>query len=160
MALMLLKKFEVIDIHGNWTWHRAIGRDRRRQSVQITGLRTEKSMNINTTGDIKRVLQGARNRSKMAFNLRLWFQRLYQRLKTVPDVVVTTGILNKHYRGPYDGKPNPHARMSPDNALIYVDNIRDAAGEKYDREMLKLTKPMRTPINKRSVRRLNRCVNK
>jgi manganese/iron transport system substrate-binding protein len=25
--------------------------------------------------------------------------------------------------GPYDGKPNPHAWMSPTNALTYVDNI-------------------------------------
>lgn len=33
--------------------------------------------------------------------------------------------------GPYNGKPNPHAWMSPDNALIYVDNIRDAL-MKYD----------------------------
>ena len=33
--------------------------------------------------------------------------------------------------GPYSGKPNPHARMSADNALIYVDNIRDAL-VKYD----------------------------
>ncbi len=33
--------------------------------------------------------------------------------------------------GPYSGKPNPHAWMSADNALIYVDNIRDAL-VKYD----------------------------
>ena len=33
--------------------------------------------------------------------------------------------------GPYSGKPNPHAWMSPKNALIYVDNIRDAL-VKYD----------------------------
>jgi manganese/iron transport system substrate-binding protein len=33
--------------------------------------------------------------------------------------------------GPYTGKPNPHAWMSPANALIYVDNIR-AAFAKYD----------------------------
>ncbi|MGO7161095.1 metal ABC transporter solute-binding protein, Zn/Mn family, partial [Rhizobium johnstonii] len=33
--------------------------------------------------------------------------------------------------GPYEGKPNPHAWMSPKNALIYVDNIRDAFA-KYD----------------------------
>jgi ABC-type Zn uptake system ZnuABC Zn-binding protein ZnuA len=32
--------------------------------------------------------------------------------------------------GPYS-KPNPHAWMSADNALIYVDNIRDAL-VKYD----------------------------
>jgi len=29
-------------------------------------------------------------------------------------------------QGPYAGKPNPHAWMSPQAALIYVDNIRDA----------------------------------
>jgi manganese/iron transport system substrate-binding protein len=28
--------------------------------------------------------------------------------------------------GPYTGKPNPHAWMSPSDALLYVDNIRDA----------------------------------
>ena len=28
--------------------------------------------------------------------------------------------------GPYTGKPNPHAWMSPNNALIYVENIRKA----------------------------------
>src|SRR5690606_33010444 len=28
--------------------------------------------------------------------------------------------------GPYSGKPNPHAWMSPTAALTYVDNIRDA----------------------------------
>jgi manganese/iron transport system substrate-binding protein len=33
--------------------------------------------------------------------------------------------------GPYEGKPNPHAWMSPSAALIYVDNIRDAF-VKYD----------------------------
>jgi manganese/iron transport system substrate-binding protein len=33
--------------------------------------------------------------------------------------------------GPYSGKPNPHAWMSPTSALIYVDNIRDAF-VKYD----------------------------
>ncbi len=29
-------------------------------------------------------------------------------------------------KGPYTGKPNPHAWMSPSNALIYVENIRKA----------------------------------
>ncbi len=46
--------------------------------------------------------------------------------------MVTTGITPISItEGPYDGKPNPHAWMSPDNALIYVDNIRDAL-VKYD----------------------------
>ncbi len=33
--------------------------------------------------------------------------------------------------GPYTGKPNPHAWMSPSNGLIYVENIRKALA-KYD----------------------------
>ncbi len=31
--------------------------------------------------------------------------------------------------GEYSGKPNPHAWMSLENAIIYVDNIRDAMSE-------------------------------
>ena len=31
--------------------------------------------------------------------------------------------------GPYEGKPNPHAWMSPRSALIYVENIRKALSE-------------------------------
>lgn len=65
-------------------------------------------------------------------NLELWFERFFQRLKNVPGVVVTNGIVPISIdSGPYRGKPNPHAWMSPDNALIYVDNIQDAL-VKYD----------------------------
>jgi manganese/iron transport system substrate-binding protein len=50
----------------------------------------------------------------------------------VPEVVVSEGIQPMGIsEGPYNGKPNPHAWMSADNALIYVDNIRDAL-VKYD----------------------------
>ena len=31
--------------------------------------------------------------------------------------------------GPYEGKPNPHAWMSPSEALVYVENIRDGLSE-------------------------------
>jgi manganese/iron transport system substrate-binding protein len=59
-------------------------------------------------------------------------ERFYQHLNGVPEVVVTQGITPMGIgEGPYNGKPNPHAWMSPDNALIYVDNIRDAL-VKYD----------------------------
>jgi len=45
----------------------------------------------------------------------------------VPRVEVTQGIVPMGItEGPYRGKPNPHAWMSPASALIYVDNIRDA----------------------------------
>ena len=84
-----------------------------------------------TPGDIKRA-QGAQLIISNGMNLELWFQRFYQHLKGVPEVVVTTGITPMGIsEGPYNGKPNPHAWMSPQNGLIYVDNIRDAL-VKYD----------------------------
>ncbi len=53
-------------------------------------------------------------------------------LNGVPEVIVSSGVTPVGItEGPYEGKPNPHAWMSPDNALIYVDNIRDAF-IKYD----------------------------
>ncbi|WP_431021842.1 Iron ABC transporter substrate-binding protein [Erwinia rhapontici] len=79
-----------------------------------------------TPGDIKRA-QGAQLILANGLNLELWFQRFYQHLSGVPEVVVSDGIVPMGIsEGPYSGKPNPHAWMSPKNALIYVDNIRDA----------------------------------
>ena len=50
----------------------------------------------------------------------------------MPGAVVSDGVEPMGIsEGPYSGKPNPHAWMSPKNALIYVDNIRDAF-MKYD----------------------------
>ncbi|MRT43469.1 metal ABC transporter substrate-binding protein [Enterobacteriaceae bacterium RIT702] len=84
-----------------------------------------------TPGDIRRA-QGANLILVNGFNLELWFSRFYQRLNDVPQVTVTQGIEPMGItEGPYNGKPNPHAWMSPDNALIYVDNIRNAL-QKYD----------------------------
>lgn len=65
-------------------------------------------------------------------NLEVWFEKFYKNMKQMPEVVVSDGIDPMSIvAGPYDGKPNPHAWMSPHNALIYVDNIRDAF-VKYD----------------------------
>jgi len=84
-----------------------------------------------TPSDIKRA-QGAQLIMANGLNLERWFQRFYQHLEGVPEVVVSAGIKPMGIgEGPYNGKPNPHAWMSPDNALIYVDNIRDAL-VKYD----------------------------
>jgi manganese/iron transport system substrate-binding protein len=79
-----------------------------------------------TPGDIRRA-QGAQLIFWNGLNLELWFERFFQNLKEVPGVVVSEGIEPMSIsEGPYTGKPNPHAWMSPENALIYVDNIRDA----------------------------------
>jgi len=46
--------------------------------------------------------------------------------------VVTEGVTPLSiYEGPYKDAPNPHAWMSPSNALIYVENIKNAL-VKYD----------------------------
>ncbi|MDR6234468.1 metal ABC transporter substrate-binding protein [Pseudomonas oryzihabitans] len=63
-------------------------------------------------------------------NLELWFERFFSRMKEVPSAVVSQGITPIAIaEGPYAGKPNPHAWMSPTAALVYVDNIRDALVE-------------------------------
>jgi manganese/iron transport system substrate-binding protein len=60
-------------------------------------------------------------------NLERWFERFFGNLKSVPSAVLTDGITPIGIEeGPYVGKPNPHAWMSPTNAVIYVENIRKA----------------------------------
>lgn len=68
------------------------------------------------------------------FNLERWFKKFFQNIKDVPGVVVSNGIEPMGItEGPYNGKPNPHAWMSPASALQYVENIRKAL-VKYDPE--------------------------
>ncbi|UZF95279.1 metal ABC transporter substrate-binding protein [Bosea sp. NBC_00550] len=79
-----------------------------------------------TPGDIQRA-QGAQLILWNGLNLELWFEKFFRNLKNVPSVVVSRGIEPMGIaEGPYTGKPNPHAWMSPTAALIYVDNIRQA----------------------------------
>ncbi len=60
-------------------------------------------------------------------NLERWFERFMRDVKGTKSVVVSAGIKpTSIYQGPYTGKPNPHAWMSPTNGLIYVENIRKA----------------------------------
>ena len=84
-----------------------------------------------TPGDIQRA-QGAQLVLWNGLNLERWFEKFFHNLKDVPEVTVSTGVEPMGIsEGPYEGKPNPHAWMSPTAALIYVDNIRDAF-VKYD----------------------------
>ena len=63
-------------------------------------------------------------------NLERWLERFLQDVDHVPGVVVSKGIEPLSiYEGSYTGKPNPHAWMSPDNALIYIENIRKIFAE-------------------------------
>lgn len=60
-------------------------------------------------------------------NLEQWFEQFLSSLPKVPSYVLTEGIEPIGIgKGPYEGKPNPHAWMSPTDALIYVENIRKA----------------------------------
>ncbi len=87
-------------------------------------------MSISLPGDIKRA-QGAQLILANGMNLELWFQRFYQHLNGVPEVIVSSGVTPVGSpKGPMRANLTP-CRMSPDNALIYVDNIRDAF-IKYD----------------------------
>ena len=96
-------------------------------------------------------------------NLERWFERFFENVKTAPSAVVTTGIAPMPIKeGPYNGNPNPHAWMSPKNALIYIENIRAAlvkhdpanAGaynrnaKKYGDEIMALDAPLRARLDR------------
>ena len=79
-----------------------------------------------TPGDILR----AQDADLILWNgleLEQWFERFLANLRDVPEAVLTEGIEPMSIgEGPYEGRANPHAWMSPTDALIYVANIRDA----------------------------------
>ncbi|WP_417250633.1 metal ABC transporter substrate-binding protein [Celeribacter sp.] len=63
-------------------------------------------------------------------NLELWFEQFLNNLDEVPSVTLTDGIDPISIaEGAYEGKPNPHAWMGLDNALVYIDNILEAFSE-------------------------------
>jgi manganese/iron transport system substrate-binding protein len=79
-----------------------------------------------TPQDVVRA-QGAQLVLWNGLNLERWFERFFGNLKGVRSATVTEGIEPMPIReGPYNGKPNPHAWMSPRGALLYVENIRKA----------------------------------
>lgn len=60
-------------------------------------------------------------------NLELWAAKLRANIPNVPAVTVSEGVdVSYIEEGSYQGKPNPHAWMSPKQGLIYVENIRKA----------------------------------
>ncbi|AHB48504.1 periplasmic chelated iron-binding protein yfeA [Hyphomicrobium nitrativorans NL23] len=63
-------------------------------------------------------------------NLERWFERFFENVRDVPSAVVSEGVEPMGIgEGPYTGKPNPHAWMSPTAALVYVENIRKALSQ-------------------------------
>jgi manganese/iron transport system substrate-binding protein len=61
-------------------------------------------------------------------NLELWFEQFIANLgDEIPSATLTDGIEPIAIaEGDYKGKANPHAWMGLDNAMVYVDAIRDA----------------------------------
>ncbi|MEH7830314.1 metal ABC transporter substrate-binding protein [Gemmobacter sp. JM10B15] len=60
-------------------------------------------------------------------NLELWFEQFLGNLGDIPSVTLSDGIAPMPITaGAYEGKPNPHAWMGLDSALIYIDNIAAA----------------------------------
>lgn len=63
-------------------------------------------------------------------NLERWADRFYNSLPKVPHVTLSEGFQPIDIaEDTYKGKPNPHAWMSPQNAVIYVENIRKSLGK-------------------------------
>jgi manganese/iron transport system substrate-binding protein len=82
-----------------------------------------------TPGDIVRA-QGADLILWNGLNLERWFEQFLSNLDGVPSVTVSDGIAPIGIaEGDYAGKPNPHAWMGLENALIYVDNIEAALSQ-------------------------------
>jgi manganese/iron transport system substrate-binding protein len=96
-------------------------------------------------------------------NLELWFEKFLNNMKEIPSATLTDGIDPISITsGHYEGKPNPHAWMGLNNALIYIDNILKAFIEqdpknasayknnaKAYKEKLRITiEPLRAAITK------------
>ncbi len=63
-------------------------------------------------------------------NLERWADRFYSNFPKVSHLTLSDGIKPVDIsEDSYKGKPNPHAWMSPQNAVIYVENIRRALVE-------------------------------
>ncbi len=95
--------------------------------------------------------------------LERWFNRFFDNITDVPAVIVTEGIEALPIRqGPYHNQPNPHAWMSSKNALIYIENIRQALvkydsanantynnnARAYSEKLIAIDKSLRQRINK------------
>lgn len=82
-----------------------------------------------TPGDVAR-MQNADIVLDNGMGLEKWADKLYQNVPDVPHVTLTKDIKPLSIeQGPYKNKPNPHAWMSPANALEYVDAIATALGK-------------------------------
>lgn len=77
-----------------------------------------------------RDIVGAQDADLILWNglgLELWFEQFLGNLRDVPSATLSDGVDPIPVAaGAYQGKPNPHAWMGLENALIYVANIEKA----------------------------------
>ncbi|NHF73521.1 metal ABC transporter substrate-binding protein [Paracoccus xiamenensis] len=63
-------------------------------------------------------------------DLEIWFEQFLSNLGDLPSVTLTEGVTPIPVAsGGYEGKPNPHAWMGLDSAMIYIDNIARALSD-------------------------------
>ncbi len=94
-------------------------------------------------------------------NLELWFEQFLSNMDEIPSVTLTDGVDPINIgSGSYEGKPNPHAWMGLDNAIIYIDNIAAAMAEQdpdnaevymtnadaYKAQMVETIEPLRAAV--------------
>ncbi len=127
---------------------------------------TKPGAEIHNYDPTPRDILGARDADLILWNglnLELWFEQFLDNTDGKPSAVLTEGIEPMSISGgDYDGKPNPHAWMSPDNAQIYVDNIAAALSgadpdnaetyaanaERYKAEIAAALEPLRAEIDR------------
>ena len=86
--------------------------------------------------------------------LELWFEQFISNLGEIPSVIISKGIQPIPIgSGSYKGKPNPHAWMGLDSALLYIKNIEKALSrydpsnaEVYSRNAIHYKKQLRQTI--------------
>lgn len=80
-----------------------------------------------------RDLVGAQDADLILWNgmgLERWFEQFLANLGDIPAATLSEGVEPIPISGGgYEGRPNPHAWMSLDSALVYVDNIARAMSE-------------------------------
>jgi len=115
--IKIVTTFTIIkDIAKNITGDKAIVESITKPGVEIHNYQP-------TPKDIVRV-KGANVIFWNGLNLEQWFSRFYSHIENIRTVRVSKGIKPiSIYGGEYTGKPNPHAWMSIENAIIYANNI-------------------------------------
>lgn len=120
---VILTTFTVLaDMAQNVAGDRAIVESITKPGAEIHGYQA-------TPSDLKRG-QKANLILENGLNLERWAERFYNSLPKVPHITLSEGVQPINItEDAYQGKPNPHAWMSPQNALIYVENIRQQLGK-------------------------------